>query len=305
MLQGDVRVAEQGEAGDAHDVVHPRPPRLGEDVPEDGHEVVDDQVGVVAFEGVEGGRVGLVGVEDDDLVRQPGGDAVEDVEDHVAVRVDDDGAAPGEDVVDGHVDQQRRLPGAGRPDHVRVVAGVDDRQRDRVAADLGVAEDFRAASPGGDRDGGGHGFGAGPVQAGDGEVLRQRGEGGEFGARGEEPGAEPTRGEHRDRLSHAGAVGEPVAAGVDGERGAEGVGDAAQPAVGQLLAGAGAGAGDGVADAGLPQRVGGLVQDRADVAFDSGSRRDAGGRCCDLPPVVPKRPGRKMSTHLLHRCGRG
>jgi hypothetical protein len=100
--------------------------------------------------------VGLVGVDDDDPVGHQGGKPVEDVQGEVAFGVDDDHAAAGFDVVDGHVAHLGALAGAGG------------------------AEDFRAAPAGRDRHRRRYGFGAGPVEPGDVDVGGQGGDGGQF-----------------------------------------------------------------------------------------------------------------------------
>ncbi len=108
-----------------------------------------------------------------------------------------------------------------------MLAGVGDRHG--VAADLGPAEDFRAAAAGGHRDRRGDRLGAGPVQAGDRDVGGQRGDGGEFVGGQQEPAAQRRR-EHRHGLCEPESA-EPVAGGVRAERGGEPVGQGDQPRV--------------------------------------------------------------------------
>jgi hypothetical protein len=64
---------------------------------------------------------------------------------------------------------------------VHVLAGVGCFERHPVAAYFGGAQDFGSAPAGGDRDWGWYRFGAGSVQAGDGEVGGQPGDRRQFG----------------------------------------------------------------------------------------------------------------------------
>ena len=148
------------------------------------------------------------------------------------------------------------LPEPVEPSTCRCWRASATLQRDRVAADLGVAEDLGAAPAGGDRDRGGHRLGPGPVQAGDGEVVRQRGEGGQLGGVEQEPAAQHPGGQDPRRGAAMRQAAQPVAAGRRrrtptrcraarlASRGASVVGVAA----------AAAGVGDGVADGDLPLR---------------------------------------------------
>ena len=135
--QGGFGVPHQRQAGDPQGVVHAGSPvplrrssrrcRRGCPRPGGGRRVV---------ERVEAGRVGLVGVDEDDPVGVGGGQPVEDVGDQVAARVDDHGAAAGFDVAEDHVEQQGGFADAGLADHVHVLAGVGHVQADAVPADL-------------------------------------------------------------------------------------------------------------------------------------------------------------------------
>jgi hypothetical protein len=190
--QGGVGLTHQGQARDAQRVVDAGPPVPSEDLGEDPDDVVDSQVRVAAVRAgggqrVEAARVGLVGVDDDQPFGGLGGEPVQDVDDQVASGVDDDDAAVGVHVGQDHVQQQRGFAGAGLADQVHVLAGVDGVQTHGVPAQLGAADDLHSASAGRDGCGGGHRLGAGPVQAGHGQILREGGEGGEFLDRGEEP----------------------------------------------------------------------------------------------------------------------
>ena len=74
-----------------------------------------------------------VGVEHDHPALPVGGrgEAVGDVGDEVAFRVDHQHAAAGGGVVEHQPGQQGGFPGAGGADDVQVVAGVGDRQPHR------------------------------------------------------------------------------------------------------------------------------------------------------------------------------
>src|SRR5712692_1079050 len=121
---------EQGEAGGAQDVFEARSPMSLEDAPKDANEMVDDEVLLDTLgnlQHVEPRQVARVdGVEEDHLAlaarRRP--EPSEDVGDEVALRVDDHRAAPGRDVAEDEVGEQRGLAAAGRTHDVEVVAGV-------------------------------------------------------------------------------------------------------------------------------------------------------------------------------------
>ena len=83
--------AEQGEAAGPQDVVDAGAPVGDPDAMQDADQVVHGQVGVVAFQGVQGGWGGpLVGVQQHQPLQGPFGEAVQEVGDEVAFGVDDD-----------------------------------------------------------------------------------------------------------------------------------------------------------------------------------------------------------------------
>ena len=125
---------EQGEQGGAQDVVGARPPEALVDAAEDPDQLVDDQVVVGAFEHVQAGRGGIERIEQIDPVFEPGRDPLEDLLDQIALGVDHDRAAARLEVGEREPGDQRRLADPGRAEQVQVVAGVGDRERDRLAA---------------------------------------------------------------------------------------------------------------------------------------------------------------------------
>ena len=117
--------------------------------------------------------------------------------------------------------EQGGLSRAGRAEHVQVIPGVGDRQGDGVAADCSASpRTLVPRPPVGTATGAGDRLGAGPVQPGDGEVAGQRRPGRPVPGwrRGTRRRGAARRG-RRSGWRHPGPVGEPVAAGVDGERG--------------------------------------------------------------------------------------
>lgn len=190
VFQGGAGHAQQGEQAVAQDVVGARAPVPFEDAAADAHEVVHDQVAVVAGEGVEAGRVGLGGVDDDHAVGC--GVRVEPVEDvvyEVAFGVDDHRAAFVAHVGQHHVGDQGGFADAGGADDVDVVAGVGGRQRDLAAAGGGCAQGFGVAASRGDFGGRGHDAGAGAAQLRHGLVDGHVRQGGQFVEAGQFPGA--------------------------------------------------------------------------------------------------------------------
>ena len=81
---------------------------------------------------------------------------------------------------------------------------------------------FTPRPPDGIAAGAGIAFGPGPVQAGHGEVLWQRGEDGQLLDGGQEPAQQPPRRQHRHRVGHPHPA-QPVGPGVGGRRRGEGV----------------------------------------------------------------------------------
>ena len=99
------------------------------------------QVAVGGVQDVEADRALLaVGVDDDEWLRRVG-EAFEDRVDEVALGVDDDRAAAGVGIVEHEPGDQRRLASAGGAEHVQVLAGVGDADRDRpLRAGVGDAQ---------------------------------------------------------------------------------------------------------------------------------------------------------------------
>ena len=103
-------VAEQGEAGGAEHVVGAGSPEGGEDRAEDPDQVVDGEVGVGPRQDVQDrGGVGVLGVDEHGAGLGAGGEPVAEVGDQVALGVDDHHPAPGVDVGEDEVGEQRRL----------------------------------------------------------------------------------------------------------------------------------------------------------------------------------------------------
>ena len=72
--------------------------------------------------GLRTGGVGLVGVEQDQPVADGGGEPVEDAEDEVTVRGDDDGSAAGVDVLDAPQSTPRTQRELQSPHHTMLAA---------------------------------------------------------------------------------------------------------------------------------------------------------------------------------------
>ena len=142
--QGRVVPERQGQTRRAQHVLGARPPVRLIQAAEHPDYVVDDQLGIPigGVEDVEGRRcLDLRGVEDHQPVsaalREPG----QDVGDEVALGVEHRYSAPGLDVGEDQVDEERRLPGAGGADDVGVVAGVGNAECDPTCRSrVGVAE---------------------------------------------------------------------------------------------------------------------------------------------------------------------
>jgi hypothetical protein len=102
-----------------------------------------------------------------------------------------------------HVQQQGALADAGLADQVHMLAGVGHVEANRVAADLRPAEHLHRPPAGGYGDRCGHGLGAGTIETGYGQVLRQGGQRGQLRHGGQEPAVHPPAGQHGHGLVHA------------------------------------------------------------------------------------------------------
>jgi hypothetical protein len=177
--EGGAGAAQQGEAAGPQDVVDAGSPVGDPDAVQDADQVVDGQVGVVAFQGVQGGWGGpLVGVQQHQPRQGPLGEPLEEVADEVAFGVDHHHPTAFGDVVEGEVGDQGRLARPGRPQQVDMVAGVRGREPDRPGrAEVGVAQRLAVLrQPGW----GGDGAGAGPGQPGHRRVDGEVGQGGQL-----------------------------------------------------------------------------------------------------------------------------
>ena len=122
------------------------------------------------------------------------------------LRVDDDDAAAGFDVIEDHVGHQGGFAGAGGAEQVDVLPGVGDGQGDGVAADLGPAEDLHPP-PAGRRPPTGAGMALARARSrpGTARSCGSAGDGGQFRGGQQEPAAQRPAGQHRRRVPAAGA----------------------------------------------------------------------------------------------------
>ena len=121
--------------GAEQDVFRPGAPGVRPEVPEDRHDVGRDQRPVLlrlALEDVEADRPRELGrVEIDHVRGAPGRHVIEQPLGLVPVRVDEETAPPGLDVLDQHVAQQGRFADAGLAEQQHVLAPVGDREAER------------------------------------------------------------------------------------------------------------------------------------------------------------------------------
>src|SRR4029453_15067133 len=149
---------------------------------QDPDQVVDGQIRVLAFQGVEGGwGRPFVGVEQDQPPKGGFGEPVQEVGDQVAFGVDDHHSPASLNVLEGEVGDEGGLAGPGGAEQVEVLAGVGRGEPDGPGgAELAAAQ---ALAPGGQGGGCGGGSGAGPGEPGDGRVGGQVGQAGQLAGR--------------------------------------------------------------------------------------------------------------------------
>ena len=172
---GDAMLGAQGQACGAHHVVGARSPKGAVDPAEHRHEVVHNQVGVAAIEGVEAGWAGAaVGVDEHQAVCCRAGQPGQHVGHQIAFGVDQHDPPAGVGVGQDHLGQQSGFPRAGRAERMQVMPGIAHAQRNRpLVAAVGDTEGLGCRSGCGDPGRWGQGLGPSARHAGDGLVGGQ------------------------------------------------------------------------------------------------------------------------------------